>query len=82
MTISLIEVVLDLLNTFSSKDGVSDTLSPSTIVEVRSKVDMGQKNIVFGSYVMVHIGKTDTIKIRCIPAISLKRQTVLVGIIL
>ena len=72
MTISIIEVVIDLLNRFLSKVGVSDTLSPLRIVEGRPKVDMGQKNITFGSYVMVHIGTTNTIKTRCASVIALK----------
>ena len=30
------------------------------------------ENMSFGSYVMVNIGTTNTIKIRCVPAIELK----------
>ena len=52
MTRSLIEGVLDLLNRLPSKYGVSDTLNPSIILEGRPKVDMRQKNIAFGSYMM------------------------------
>ena len=33
---------------------------------------MGQKKVSFDSYVMVHIGTTNTNKIRCVPVISLK----------
>ena len=33
---------------------------------------MGQKNIAFGSYAMVHIGSTNTMKNRCVQAIALK----------
>ena len=43
---------------------------------------MGHKKIAFGSYVMVYIGTTNTIKIRCVPEIVLKRQMILVSIIL
>ena len=60
MTRSLIERVVYSLNRFPYKNGVSDTLSPLTIVEGRPKVDMGQNNIVFHSYGMVHIGTTNT----------------------
>ena len=45
---SLIEGAVDLLNRFLSKGGVSDTLSPSKIVQAIPKVDMEQKNISFG----------------------------------
>ena len=33
---------------------------------------MGQKMIAFGSYDMVQIGTTNTMKIRCVPDIALK----------
>ena len=35
-------------------------------------MDMVYKNIYLGSYMMVHIGTTNTIKIRCVPEIALK----------
>ena len=35
-------------------------------------MDTRKKNIAFGSYVKVHIGTTDTMKIRYVPEISLK----------
>ena len=72
MKSSLIYGVLDLLNMFPYKDGVSDTLSPSKIAEGRKKVDMGQKMISFGSYAMVHIGTTNTARSRRVPEIALK----------
>ena len=45
---SLIEGVVDILNMLPPRDRVSDTLSPSKIVEGRLKLDMGQKKIAFG----------------------------------
>ena len=72
ITISPIEVVLYLMNRLQYKYGVSDTLSPSTIVEVRPNLDMGQKKIYFGLYLVVHIGKNNTIKTRCVLVIALK----------
>ena len=56
----------------SLKDRVSDILSSSTIVEERPKLEMGQKNIAFCSYAMVHNGTTNTMKSRCVPDIALK----------
>ena len=50
ITGSLIKVLVELLNSFLSKDGMSDTLCPSTIVEGRPESDMGHKKIAFGSY--------------------------------
>ena len=72
MTRSLIEGLVDLLNGLPSKYGVSDTLSPSTIMEGRPNVDMGQKMIAFGSYVMGYIGTTNKMKRICVPEIALK----------
>ena len=43
ITISLVELVVDLLNRFLSKDRVSDTLTPSIIVELIPKLDKEQK---------------------------------------
>ena len=51
---------------------MSDTLITSKIVEGIPKVDMGQKKIAFVSYVMFHIGTSNTTKSRCVPTISLK----------
>ena len=67
MKSSLIYGVLDLLNMFPYKDGVSDTLSPIKNSGRKKKVDMGQKRIAFGSYVMAHIGTTNTIKSIFVP---------------
>ena len=41
MTISIIEVVVNFLKILLSKDGVSDSLIPSKIVEEIPKVGMG-----------------------------------------
>ena len=79
MTISQIEVVVDLLNTFPSKDGVSDNLIPSTIMEVRTEVYMAHKKIALGSYAMVNISTTNTTKIRCVPDTVLKASSNQVG---
>ena len=51
---------------------MSDTLSPSKIVEGITKVDMGHKRVSFVSYSMVHIRATNTIKIGCFLSITLK----------
>ena len=72
MTRSLIEGVVYVFNSFPPKDGVSDNLITSTIVQGTPKVDTGQKRIAFYSYEMVHICKTNTIKSICVPEISLK----------
>ena len=48
-------------------------------MEVVPKVDMGQKKIAFGSYEMVHIGKTITMKTIYVTAIALKASNDSVG---
>ena len=53
---------------------VSDNLSTSAILEGGQKLDKGQKRIDFVSYVMVHIGTTNTIKSSCVLDISLKES--------
>ena len=68
----LIEVLIELMNRLPYKDRVYGTLIPSKIVERGPKVDMGQKNIAFGSYVMVQIGINTTMKSIYVPEIELK----------
>ena len=72
MIMSLIEGLVYVLNKLPSIDRVSDTLIPSTILEGIPKLDMGEKNVSFGLYVMVHIGTANTMKIICVPDILLK----------
>ena len=74
MTTSLLEHVTSLLNTFPSNDGISKTLSPSTIVIGRPNLDMNQPLIEFGAYAAVHNGTTNTMKGRITPAIALNRS--------
>ena len=79
---SLKEVLVDLLKRFPSKDGVSDTLISSKIVEGRPKVDMGQKSIAFGPYAMFTLVQPTKWKPDAFQRLHLKRQMILVGIIL
>ena len=56
----------------SYKDGMSDTLIRLDIMEVTKNMDITQKRTAFGSYVMVHIGTTNTTGIRRVPETTLK----------
>jgi len=56
MTEALIQHVVNMLNSFPSKNRVSDLLSPDNLVEGRHNVDMGTKRLEFGSYAMVYVG--------------------------
>ena len=53
MVQSFIACVVKLINAFPSKNGISSTMSPSMIVEVKVNPDSDHKHIIFGSYAMV-----------------------------
>ena len=74
MTISLVESMTKWLNTFPTSNGISSTMSPAAIVLGRHQPDMGRKRIGFGSYAMVHIGTTNNMKRRSVPAIALQES--------
>ena len=74
MVRSLVEGITDVLNAFPSKNGITQTISPATIVEGKPKMDLQRKVIVFGSYALVYIGTTNTSKPRAVPAIALRRS--------
>ena len=74
MVQSLIEAIAEVLNAFPSKNGISRTLSPTTIVEGKSKFDLIRAMIPFGLYALVYEVTTNTMKPRSVPAIALKRS--------
>ena len=74
MVRSLIEGVVSMLNAFPSKNGMSDTISPATIIEGKPKLDLEKNMIVFGSYALVYSGTTNDNKPRAVPAIALRRS--------
>lgn len=69
MTRSLIELVVDMINVFPRKNGVSDTMSPAAMVDGKNKLDMGMKMLAFGSYAMVYVGTENNMKQRSVPGI-------------
>ena len=56
MVISLVQNTVKWLNTFPSKDGISEEMSSKTIVTGASKPDFNRKRIPFGGYAMVYTG--------------------------
>ena len=74
MVQSLITVVKKWLNVFPSKGSISDTMRPSTIVEVKPNPDICTQRILFGSYALVYIGSDNTMKRRSVPGISLNES--------
>jgi hypothetical protein len=71
---SLIEGIVDVLNAFPSSGGISDTLSPSTIVEGKPKLDLSKDIIVFGAYTLVYTDTANDMKSRAVPAVALRRS--------
>ena len=74
MVRSLVEGVVGMMNAFPSKQGISNTLSPSTIVEGKAKLDLARKMITFGSYAVVYTGTSNNMKSRAVPGIALRRS--------
>ena len=64
MVRSLIEGIVDILDAFPSKGSVSNTLSPSTIVEGKPKMDLSKNIIVFGAYALVYTDTKNDMKSR------------------
>ena len=63
-----------MLNAFSSKNSISDTISLVTIIEGKPKLDLEKKMIVFGSYALVYSETTNDNKPSVVPAIALRRS--------
>ena len=73
MTVGLMEYPMQMLNSFPSNVGASDTLSPATIVEGRWPIDARNVTLPFGTYVQLTVenNQTNSMKPWTIPAISL-----------
>ena len=56
----------------SHKNGVSNTVSPATIVECKPKLDFSKPTISFGSYALVYTQTTNDMKTRSVPGIALR----------
>ena len=67
----MVKGAVDILNDFPSANGVSQTMSPASIVTGKCKPDYNMPRIPFGSFAMVYIGTTNNIKSRAVPAIAL-----------
>ena len=57
---------------FLSKNSVTNTISPATIVEGKPKLDFKRKLIPFDAYVLVYTGTSNDNKPRAVPAIALR----------
>ena len=72
MVRSLIEGIVHIINSFPSKTGISNTMSPAMIVEGRPKLDFSKRKVAFGTYVLVYAGTYNDMKGRATPAIALR----------
>ena len=70
----LIESRVSWLNRFPSKNGISQTLSPATLVLGHPKPDMNGKRLPFGAYVIVYQSTTNDMNSRGTPAIALSED--------
>jgi hypothetical protein len=70
----LVATVVKWLNAFPNKNGISRTMSPSSIVEGKTNPDFNTKRIVYGSYAMVYIDTDNAMNSRSIPAIALEES--------
>ena len=74
MVRALVACAIKWLNAFPMEGGISDTMGPSMIVEGKANPDLSHKRITFGSYAMVYIGTTNTMKRRSVPAVALNES--------
>ena len=71
MIVELVAMATRCLNGFPKEDGVSEHMSPHSIVTGRSRVDYNKIPLEFGSYVQLLDRSVNTIRSRTIGAIAL-----------
>jgi len=69
---ALIEGIIYILNSFPSKTGISQTMSPAMIVEGQPKINFSSKMIAFGAYALVYSTTKNTMKGRSTSSIALR----------
>ena len=72
MARSLVEGIIEVLNDIPSATRITSTISPATIVEGKSKMNIMRKIIVIGLYDLVYTGISNIIKPRAVPDITLR----------
>ena len=69
---SLVEGVTEVTDAFPTKNRISNTLSPATIIEEIPKFDFSRDMIAFESYALVYAGTSNDMKPRAVPGIALR----------
>ena len=67
----LVQSRVSWLNKFPSKNGISTTMSPATIVLGQEKPDITVRRIPFGAYAMAYTQTSNDMKTRAVPGIAL-----------
>lgn len=71
MTTQMLELVIDRMNRVPHANGMSDVLSPATIVLGKGPIDFQCKTVRFGTCMLLCIETINTIKRRSTPCIAL-----------
>ena len=72
MVISLIEQIVDMLNSFPSKERIFTEMIPATLVEGKLKLDLSQKRLPYEAYAQVWIGTKNNMTERTVHGIALR----------
>ena len=67
----MVKGAVDMINDFPSANSISQAMSPASIVTGKCKPDYNKPHIPFGSFAMVYIGTTNSMKSRSVPTIAL-----------
>ena len=68
----MVELIIDLLNSFPNEQGISETLSPNAIVKGKARLNYNHLKTAFGSYAQVYIGTNNDNTPRTVGVIALK----------
>ena len=74
MTIHVVLTEVKWINVFPFKTGVSNTLSPETLLDGKEQPDLSIKRIPFGSYALIYTVTNNNMSKRSTPAIALSES--------
>ena len=74
MTTALVESAVYWLNSFPSRDGVSETMSPRGIVVGGNNIDVNYPMVEYGAFAVVYDSTKNNMMSRSTPSIALKRS--------
>ena len=74
MVQALIACMIEWINAFPTKTGISDKMGHAMIVTGKSNPNMDSKRIIFGSYAVSYKGTKNNMSGRGIPAITLRES--------